>query len=221
MTKINLPSREIIRKYQNGMSANELAKEYYVSKPTIGRLLKREEIKIRHGSEAYLGKVLPAEEIIKKYQGGMNTYELAKEYNVSDSTIGCLLKNAGVKMRRLSEARFGKILPSKNIITQYQNGMSMPQLSKQYRISEHAITNLLKKENIKIRHGSEAKLRMILPSREIAEKYQNGMNTVELAKEYNVTYPTIKRLLQRNDIKLRILNSNLEEALRAFGEQTK
>lgn len=42
----------------------------------------------------------------------------------------------------------------------------------------------------------------ILPHKEICEKYINGKNSNEIAKEYNTTGETIRRVLTRNGIKI-------------------
>ena len=214
-----LPVEEIVKKHQDGKNTVELAHEYEVSTPTIKRLLKKAEVKLRNLSEAQIGKILPVEKIVKKYNDGNSTYELADEYRVSNSTIYRLLKNEGIKLRSMSEAHLhGKVFPVDEIVKRYQDGISLFKLTNEYNVSTPTIKNLLKKEGVRLRGMSEAKIGKILPVDEIVKKYNDGNSTYALADEYGVSSPTIGRLLKNARIELRS-NSNLEEALRAFGEQ--
>ena len=220
--KIYLPTEKVIRKYQCGMSTYKLAEEYNVSDTKIWRLLKEGGVELRNISEALLGRVLPAKEIIRLYTEGKNTVELGKKYGVKPDSIKQLLKKESVKIRNLSEARLqGKKLPRKEIISLYNAGKSALELSRKYNISPHTIDKLLKKEGVERRNQSEAQLHgKKLPIGEIVSLYNKGKNTVELGRMYHVTSCTIGSLLKREGIETP-KRSSLEEALRAFGAQIK
>jgi predicted DNA-binding protein YlxM (UPF0122 family) len=144
----DLPFDEIKRKYQEGATTIQLGNEYNISNSEIGRLLKRKGVVTRQRSEAQLKRELPADEIVERYQSGVNTYRLAKEYDVSDSAIWRLLKREGIKLRNPSEAHLRKILPNNEIIRKYQNETSVYALAKEYKVSRNAIKTILKKGGI-------------------------------------------------------------------------
>lgn len=96
---------DIVRKYQVGSSSTELGKEYGVGPSTILDILRASEVKIRTPAESNRklseGQV---DDVVRKYQAGINSIELGKEYGVSDQTIRNLLTNRGVEIRGPSEA---------------------------------------------------------------------------------------------------------------------
>jgi len=87
---------QIIRAYQNGKSANQLADEYNCDRHTIVAHLKK------HGIEVSRSKIRSEEtvqQIIVLYEEGHFIDEIAKQYDVSASAINRLLKAKGVRIR--------------------------------------------------------------------------------------------------------------------------
>jgi len=87
---------QIIRAYQNGKSANQLAEEYDCDRHTITAQLKR------HGIAVSRSKIRSEEtvhSIIVLYEEGHFMDEIAKQYDVSASAINRLLKANGVQIR--------------------------------------------------------------------------------------------------------------------------
>jgi len=167
---------------------------------------------------------LPDIEICRKYLNGMSTVELAKEYGCSDPTIANRLHKNGIKIRSLSEACKGKRsdknhpryieIPTKEICEKYLNGMSINELTKEYNVNKSVIRKRLHDNNIKIRSSSKTNKdgRMAkenngryidISIEEISKKYLNGMNPYQLAKEYGCSPPTIINKLRDNNIKIR------------------
>lgn len=104
-------------------------------------------------------------------------------------------------------------LPVDEICEKYMSGMSIVELAKEYKCDRGVISRRLRDNNVKIRSNSDVHKglqsgkdnpRYInLPIDEISKKYLNGMNTVELAKEYGCSDPTITIKLRDNGIKIR------------------
>ena len=87
---------QIIRAYQNGKSANQLAEESDCDRHTIIAHLKK------HGIEVSRSKIRSEEavrNIIALYEDGHFIDEIAKQYDVSASAINRLLKANGVQIR--------------------------------------------------------------------------------------------------------------------------
>lgn len=114
---LNLLIEEISEKYLNGVGTTKLAGEYGCCIDTIIRRLRNNGIKIRTNSEAQKGLQsgknnpryldLPMSTICEKYLNGINSTELAKEYECSDVTIRQKLCDSGVKIRSSGESRIG------------------------------------------------------------------------------------------------------------------
>ena len=82
-------------------------------------------------------------QICNKYNGGINTVILAKEYGVVPSTISRILKNNGVILRNMADCnRIRYALDnsvSKEIIQMYTNGSSISKIIKNTNIGYRRI----------------------------------------------------------------------------------
>ena len=92
--KKELPVEEIVRKWQNGITQQELADKYGVNSRTISRRIHewyeengkiKPERDIKRGSKKKIE--LPVEEIVGKWKNGTTQKELADEYGTSCGTI--------------------------------------------------------------------------------------------------------------------------------------
>lgn len=167
---------------------------------------------------------LPEKEICEKYLNGMSTVEIAKEYRCSDPTIADRLHRNGIEIRSLPETFRGKRsnedhpryikLPIKEICRKYLNGMSISDLSNEYKCDSAVIKRRLHNNNIEIKTTSEINKdgrmsgenngRYInLPIEEISKKYLDGINPYQLGEEYGCSPPTIVNKLLDNKIKIR------------------
>ena len=96
---IVLPTEDIIKKYQNGMSCLSLAKEYQSSSYMIISILKKAHIPIKSAAEQNRLK-LPENKIIKLYKKGNTTIALGKQYQCTHNVICNLLRRNKIKLRR-------------------------------------------------------------------------------------------------------------------------
>jgi Mor family transcriptional regulator len=171
---------------------------------------------------------LPIQEIIEKYLNGMNMYEIAKEYKCARGTIRKRLCDNGIKIRTNSESHIGLNrgedhldyidLPLEKIYEGYLGGVSSVDLAKEYKCSYSTIICRLRDNGIEIRSshdshiglqkGKDSSHYIILPIKEISEKYLNGISSVDLAKEYGCTDSTITRRLRDNGIKIRSMSES-------------
>lgn len=129
-TKIELPIEEIVEKYEAKISVEDLATEYNVSRTTINVRLRQyyEEKQLKRPviKECCKKIELPIEEIVEKYEAGINEEDLATEYGVS-----CGLINKRLKEYYKSK---GKIVPrmlkSLTVIEEYlKKGLTIEEIT--------------------------------------------------------------------------------------------
>ena len=152
-SEIDLPMEEIISEYESGMSTAQLGEKYGVVKSTIGRKLKENGVKLRP-SRRRERIDLPMEDIISYYESGMTLTQLGEKYGVSYKTIVARLRENGVKIR----PRGGKkriYLPMKEIISEYQSGLSALKLAEKYGVAFNTIYRRLKENGVEIRYRGE------------------------------------------------------------------
>ena len=198
--KMNLPVAQIISEYQSGISPKELGEKYGVSLYCIYEKLKDAGVqKITAKERNMMG--FPMEQVISEYQSGMSMKELGEKYGVSYSTLKTRLKKAGVKKITAFERNMMS-LPTKQIISEYQSGISPKDLSKKYNLSITRIRSLLKYEGVKKITARERNT-MRLPMAQIISEYQSGMTMKELGEKYGVGAMIIWYRLKEAGVKTR------------------
>ena len=156
---------------------------------------------------------LPDKEICDKYLDGMSTPKLAKEYNCSITPIFKILRNNNIKIRSISEANTIWIteknnlnliyLPVKKICDEYKNGMSIPDLARQYDCDVKTIKKRLCENGIRLKTFPK------IPTEKICNEYKNGMSTPDLAEKYNCSVNAIRKRLNDNMIEFRSISEAL------------
>lgn len=137
------------------LSATAIAKSYNCDHKTIQNLLKKENIKpkIYRNMKAKLSK-LDEMEITNKYNLGASMKHLANEYKTSKSNISKILKTNNVYIESNTEIYFNNN-DINDIINKYKNELyTLAMLAYDYNCSHVTISNLLKKNNIKVRKAN-------------------------------------------------------------------
>ena len=138
--KINLPIKEILKKWEQGDTQEELSKEYGVSKSTINRKIseyyeKEEKEKPKRKVKQKIS--LPIEEVVEKWKQGYTQEELSKEYGVSEKTISESISEY-YEEKRDNEKKF-KVLKSSSVIVEYLiKGLTIEQI-KLIALKKHII----------------------------------------------------------------------------------
>jgi very-short-patch-repair endonuclease/Mor family transcriptional regulator len=107
-----LDEQEIVKKYlDEKKSGTVLAREYGCNYTRIYEILRKNNIHIKETKDYLKGvKILdkrmslPIDSIVKEYKSGLSTYDLAKKYQCSQSTIQKRLIENGIKIRQRDEA---------------------------------------------------------------------------------------------------------------------
>lgn len=133
------------------------------------------------------------QEIIKRYKEGESLRDIAEDSQASYSTLYRRVEEWDVER----EKHVRKIdLPVDEIIELYQGGKNCSEISDIYDCSTTPIMNRLRENGIEL-HGPEA---VHIDEKEL-EKASNKFNTIkELTEEFNCTYGTIKRKLEKYNI---------------------
>ena len=87
---------EVILAYQEGISANALAREYGCDRHAIYNHLKKHGIKV---SRNRIRTEESVRQIIMLYESSIFIADIADQYDVSESTINRLLRENGVRIR--------------------------------------------------------------------------------------------------------------------------
>ncbi|MFW6041209.1 MAG: helix-turn-helix domain-containing protein [Thermoplasmatota archaeon] len=143
------------------------------------------------------------EEIVERYQQGESGTSIAKDYGVHYSKIYNLLDEIGVKKRSPGvggKKRKINEKQRKEICRKYKEGRTGPSLAEEYDISTFSVYNILNKRGVETRDISDIMVHA-LDKEELCRKYEEGMSTRELAKEYNIDKSTAYKILKRRSLK--------------------
>ena len=203
--KIELPIDEIVKKWKQGATQKELAKEYGVARTTIDKRISeyyKREGKQRPKKELNPKIELPIEKIVEKWKQGATQKELAKEYGVSTQTINNRIseyyeKEGKQKTKPKRKSKLKIELPIDEIVEKWEQGNTLIELTKEYGVSYRTIRNRIseyyeKEGKQKTKPKRKSKLKIELPIDEIVEKWEQGNTLIELTKEYGVSYRTIR-----------------------------
>src|SRR5260370_4667688 len=92
----------------------------------------------------------------------------------------------------------------RDIIAFYQQGLSVPELSHRYGISDKSIYYMLKKNGIILRRRSGiGKILSQAKEEDILVLYQQGIDAVRLASRYEISSTTVYDVLERHGVKRR------------------
>ena len=197
---------EVCRRYQVGESTMQLAREFGLRDATVGRLLRREGIKMRNAKEAQGGLSDDQErEVCRRYAAGDNTAQLSAAFGVTSCTVSNILKRGNINARSSREAQGGLTDEREaEVCARYQSGESIPQLSKAFGPSVSTIGNILKRNNVTSRSIREALGGLDDEQEaEACARYQAGESTFQLGAVFEVSSRTIGNILERNGIERR------------------
>jgi len=101
----------------------------------------------------------------------------------------------GHDKRKLSQTERDKVCEL------YDEGMSTPELSKRYGLTDTNIWRILKSQGTTIRSLSQANTKILAPVREqIIELYKQGVNTIDIANKFSITFQEVYIILHKAGI---------------------
>lgn len=195
---------EICLSYKEGTSSMELGKKYNVSKDTILKYIKDQNIEIRKDRKPRITKntlsTNELEDIYLKYKQGFSIEYLATEYNIKAFSLRNQLKKCGFIISNIKIDSKQK----REIRKKYKMGQSSVDLAKEYSVSHTLINEILtKRPNIqKHRHSSktlkfnESKLTPEI-IQEIFSKYSEGLDIHLIAESMQLTSAVVSKVINR------------------------
>lgn len=147
-------------------------------------------------------------EICEKYQGGITTIDIQKEYNIHPRTLYQTLKRENINVDRIKYSTLTDTQITE-ICNKYQNGVKNKDLALEYNVKRYIIRYYLKKNNIELRIRLINKLTKDQKN-DICEKYETGLNTMKLAPLFKTSQSNISVILKKRNIQMRPSIGNLQ-----------
>lgn len=151
--------QDIIDLYNSGYSANKIAKQYKVTQSTIVRILMKTGNYIKHKTYKKDTKIKESEHqhIIELYQDGLTQSNISKKYNVSQGTIGNILKLYNIDTStHVRKSKFSEI----DVVEMYRlytdDNCSSTVIAKMYNTDCSEVLKLFKQYGFSIRDTSHA-----------------------------------------------------------------
>ena len=176
---------EAVRRYESGERAAEVAADMGIKLPTMYDWMRAAGVELR-GRELE-AQALAAEsraEIVRRYEAGESTPQLAREFNVHASTVSAYLKEAGVERRKPG--------PSAEMVAEakrlYESGLSLEKVADQLAVHGSAVFSWLRNAGVTLRpragHSAELK-------DEALRLYADGMSTNAIADRLEVNATSV------------------------------
>nr|DAQ91983.1 MAG TPA: intron associated endonuclease [Caudoviricetes sp.] len=134
------------------------------------------------------------EEVVNLYLNGTPTKDIAKKFDVSNSTIINILNKNSIEFRPSGPMEKHRSFDLSLAIELFNNGLSYPKIGKIMGCDEKTIRRNLLSNGIK-RNVSA-------PSDEIVSALISGKTREDVAKEFSVHIGTISRIIRRNNLQI-------------------
>jgi len=181
--------QNIISDYLSGISIVSLSIKYKISKTTIMKKLKKENVYEDRKKKNFNGI---KDIIIKEYLDGKSIKNLSVEFDVAPDTLKKFLQRENVYEDRL---RFNFNGAENEIINSYISGESTITLGNKYGCSSFTISNLLNKFDIPRKTVSECHRKY-----DINENYFDNIDTPEKAYWLGLLYADGNNFVKTNTI---------------------
>ena len=159
------------------------------------------------------GKVVSRiEEVIRRYEGGESTTEIAKDIGVGRKAIVYALKTRGVPIRPAADGQRGKARPGLRVLSdeqvaqlveRYQAGESATQLRKAFGVALSTTITTLRREGVAIRDAGSACAFTPAEDAEIGKLYAAGASLADLAAKYGTGTGPVVRAVKRAGVTVR------------------
>lgn len=142
------------------------------------------------------------ESFIEDYRNGMSWDKLNQKYNLSDNTITRFLRENNLSGIRNRKNVFDDQERVRQVIEMYQSGEKIFDISKKLKIGNKNVSKILQVYGIKIRHEwcyKENDYDNDI-TKKIVEAYSNGMQWMDICREFEVSTYTISKILKKSGI---------------------
>ena len=138
-------------------------------------------------------------EIEAAYQAGESQRDIAARYGVSHIPVAAALERRGVTRRRMGKAPRWHNTPEQRdeVVTAYNAGESVRSIAKRIGCRTANVTDVLNETGATRRKGRGNRRFTDETETEIVRRYRAGEPAEALAKVYDTTGPTIRKVLDR------------------------
>lgn len=214
--------KRVIEEYKNGKNVSDIAKSHNLTFKQVYKILYDNKV-LRWQRDAivenyhYMKKCSTIkhqsmikernENILKDFKSGMrHPHELAKKYNLTESSIYLILRSAGISLRKTNKLKY---IPRNNkIITDFKSGMTLNELSEKYNLSSTTVGKVVRDSGMCARNAiSDNHSKSVSMA---VDYYNNGLTRKEIADKLNTSTSNVSILLKEVGItkKSEMLNRN-------------
>lgn len=198
-------------------STTDIAEKFNMYPSTVCNTLKRYKIKLRTPQEGRMLKKnnfhyidLPVDEIVELYTvKKWKTSKIAEKYFVCEKTILNRLHECGIETPKYKGGRTPKLKgldPNLVIKLYFEERKSRKDIANYLKCSERLLSEFNKKNNIKFSRTA------IINEEGCIDLYVNQLFTIqEVADVYEVSLPTISKILKKHNVKIRGKRKNINE----------
>jgi len=215
-------SNELKQKMSESMKGAKRTEETKLRMSEAGKKCQNNSGRFKKGQPSPRKLDLDLNEIKRLYTvERLSTIKIAKIMGCSSNPIRDSLINMGIKRRTQKETT--KEYLSKNIhpnklildedyiVKKYNEGFSTLKIEKEIGVDHSVINRRLKELGVKIHKVGAYKegFHVEIPKKELIEKYVNeGKDTIQIGKDYGVSYQAIKTRLKHYGIPIREFKGN-------------
>lgn len=207
MPKFDL--HQAIIEYQSGKSLRDTAKIFGVSRSTLSRVFKQNDIEIRQGSAARKhGSSIPPEiqeKIIALNESRSPLLQICKEVGVSYGRLHRFLKEKNILRGR----RF-RDLPYEKILQEYISGATVSEISKTYDCNWKTVRKILEDKGVEMRQFGDYKLRLKDVCALYEDMIQSRKSLSTVAKENNISRYILKDRFLEQGLQIRTKSEEQE-----------
>lgn len=168
-------------RFQNHLSAARRGLDY-----VIGKAIRK------YGEENFYVELL--EECLAEELNSREQYWISF-FNSTNSKYGYNISTGGNVTRTSSD------LDEVKVLNMFYQGISGYNIAKQLHVGIPKVTSILKKYNVI--YGANKQKTSEIIEQQVIKLYEEGYSTVEIGKKFNINKSTTRRILLRNNIKLR------------------
>ena len=191
-SKYSIDPELVIMLLEEGARMPEIAKIYGCSDQTIKYQMKIINLKFdARKYHKWRKREITIEKTVKLYEKLKSSTKIAKLLGVNTHAITDRLKSAGIDLRPL----YNENITSEQVVKLYKKHKNVPKIAKMLNTNEPMIRRRLNEQGIEL--TNKGIKRVDIPQGEIMVLYNQGKSINSIARKYNASWWTIKKITQR------------------------
>jgi transposase len=180
---------------EHNKSIIDLAKQFHVSRQTVGRVLNRQGVSVRRRPEVNI------DDIVNDYCGGygLTRHQLAQKYNRSPSRIRVILQSRGVLPIMKSYRPSKRMSIEDKVCAAVRSGLYlMREISAKFKVSINTIRDIRRRNNLPL-YNRGIPINNPCKDKDISRMIKDraaGMSWGQMTEKYNRSRTTILKLIR-------------------------